>query len=294
MQGAAFLTSHHCRCGSLCNSWTETHQLPSTVTGRPAKQGCFTVWSLFELLSPPRPPAGPPAWGGWGLWGLRRALESRRSPPQRQCPWGRCNPENPPVSSSWGGWAEWSPASLAGSERHSKVTRDRSQRPAASGGGFTFTLAVVVRGTWPEALAYSLFSCAAWPPTRAEKAVARWRRKSVFWGGIFNSRANVSELKRGSRIWGGAKGVAGGQRVSTHLHRKEISQHSQSARHERRCPAGWERILPDPPTWATPSRGGWTTAPPLKGRGSSGGGGRTNTGYQINTRNLGVVKHFPW
>lgn len=68
----------------------------------------------------------------------------------------------------------------------------------------TLTLAVVVRGTWPVALPYSRFSCVAWAPTRAEKAVARWRRSKVFCGGIFNSRAKVSELKRGSRIYGRA------------------------------------------------------------------------------------------
>lgn len=68
----------------------------------------------------------------------------------------------------------------------------------------TFTLAVVVRGMWPVALPYSRFSCMAWGPTSAEKAVARWRRSKVFWGGIFNSRAKVSELKRGSRIYGKA------------------------------------------------------------------------------------------
>ena len=65
----------------------------------------------------------------------------------------------------------------------------------------TFTLAVVVRGTWPVALPYSRFSCMAWCPTRAAKAVARWRRSKVFCGGIFKSRAKVSELKRGSRIY---------------------------------------------------------------------------------------------
>lgn len=69
----------------------------------------------------------------------------------------------------------------------------------------TFTLAVVVRGTWPVALPYSRFSCTACAPTSAEKAVARWRRSSVFCGGIFSSRANVSEVKRGSRICGRAK-----------------------------------------------------------------------------------------
>lgn len=75
------------------------------------------------------------------------------------------------------------------------------QQPHLIDYALTFTLAVVVRGTWPVAFPYSRFSCAAWVPIRAEKAVARWRRSKVFCGGIFNSRAKVSELKRGSRIY---------------------------------------------------------------------------------------------
>lgn len=70
--------------------------------------------------------------------------------------------------------------------------------------GPTFTLAVVVSGIWPVAFPYSLFSWVACVPTRVEKAVARCRRRRVFWGGIFNNSANVSALKRGSSIYVGA------------------------------------------------------------------------------------------
>lgn len=171
----------------------------------------FMLWSQFELLFLPPPVSLPVClrWS-WGLWELRRAEERHLSPPELQGRLDRCNPENHPVSSSWGGWTEWSPASLAGSTKDIKILFKKKKKKQSlyslRGGVLTFTLAVVVRGMWPVALAYSLFSCATWIPTRAEKAVARWRRNRVFWGGIFNSRARVSELKRGSRICGGAKG----------------------------------------------------------------------------------------
>lgn len=65
----------------------------------------------------------------------------------------------------------------------------------------TRTLAVVVRGVYAADSMISLFSCCASGPINTLKLVVRWRRRRVFWGGIFRSMANVSPLKRGSRIW---------------------------------------------------------------------------------------------
>lgn len=65
----------------------------------------------------------------------------------------------------------------------------------------TRTLAVVVRGVYAADSMISLFSCCASGPINTLKLVVRWRRRRVFWGGIFRSMASVSPLKRGSRIW---------------------------------------------------------------------------------------------
>lgn len=65
----------------------------------------------------------------------------------------------------------------------------------------TRTLAVVVRGVCAADSMISLFSCCASGPINTLKLVVRWRRRRVFWGGMFRSMASVSPLKRGSRIW---------------------------------------------------------------------------------------------
>lgn len=113
MQGAAFTASTSV---TLLHIWISLQQLDKTTSAtlnvspwvrKPQWRDVqvkldFTVWSQFELLSPPRPPVYLPvclSWG-WGLWELRGVEESHRSTPELQCPLGRCNPENHPVSSS--------------------------------------------------------------------------------------------------------------------------------------------------------------------------------------------------
>lgn len=126
------------------------------------------------------------------------------------CQLGKCSLQIHRVSSFWDDWIGWSPASLAEKTQKVQYNINPFLYPLffcnnyiwiCSNSPLTFTLAVVVSGTWPVALPYSRFSCMAWGPTRAAKAVARWRRSKVFCGGIFKSSAKVSELKRGSKIY---------------------------------------------------------------------------------------------
>lgn len=141
---------------------------------------------------------------------LKRAGEKPRWLSEPHCLLGRYSPQIHQVSFSWGDWIGWIPASWAENTEKSNPLINNwhcmllQQKHVNSCFALTFTLAVVVRGTWPVALPYSRFSCVAWCPTRAAKAVARWRRSKVFCGGIFNSSAKVSELKRGSSIYGRA------------------------------------------------------------------------------------------